>query len=199
MSAYWWNIALGLFFATFSCVCLIWWIPNDIETGLIEQDRYSVNIGDSLLPTVTALAILGLSGLLALQSFLQMRKEPQEDGALPQDKSSLTAQNAVNLMVMALILLSAVVIMVWAGPLVIEMLNAFGLAEKSYRQLSDTVPYKYIGFALGGFLMIFGLIAWVQGQITWRAAGVALGMVIFLIVLYDVPFDSLLLPPNGSV
>ena len=88
--------------------------------------------------------------------------------------------------------------MTWAGPALVELLNSLGVTDKSYRQLSDTVPYKYTGFALGGFVMVFGLIAWVQGRPSWRAAAVAAGMVVFLIAIYDIPFDSLLLPPNGS-
>lgn len=199
MSAHRWNIAVGLLFSVFSCVCLFWWIPTDIESGLIEQDRYSVQIGDALLPTVTALAILGLSLLLALQSFLKTQKGWKDRIDLLKDEASLTAENAVNLLIMALILLCAVALMVWAGPLLVDALNALGVTDKSYRQLSDTAPYKYVGFALGGFVMVFGLIAWVQGQVHWRAGAVAIGMVFFLIVLYDVPFDSLLLPPNGSL
>lgn len=199
MPAHRWNIALGLFFSAFCCVCLIWWIPTDIETGLIEQDRYSVQIGDAMLPTVTALAILGLSLLLALQSLLKMRTRSEDKGEAPQDSASLTAENAFNILIMALVLLGSVALMVWAGPLLVDALNALGVTDKSYRQLSDTVPYKYVGFALGGFVMVFGLIAWVQGHLHWRGGAVAIGMVIFLILLYDVPFNSLLLPPNGSL
>ena len=57
-----------------------------------------------------------------------------------------------------------------------------------------------LGFALGigGFFLVFSLISWVQQEITLRAAGIAAGMVLILIFAYDVPFDTLLLPPNGG-
>lgn len=199
MSARRWNILLGLFFSAFSCVCLIWWIPSDIETGLIEQDRYSVQIGDAMLPTVTVLAVLVLSLVLTFQSFLKTRSGSEDKADLLQDTASLTVENAFNLLIMVLVLLCSVALMVWTGPLLVDALSILGVTDKSYRQLSDTVPYKYVGFALGGFVMVFGLIAWVQGRMNRRAGAVAIGMVIFLIVLYDVPFDSLLLPPNGSL
>lgn len=199
MHAHRWNIALSLFFSAFGGLCLIWWIPTDIETGLIEQDRYSVQIGDAMLPTMTALAILGLSFVLALQSFVQLRRGSPERSNTPKDRTALSAENAFNLLSMSLILVTAVVLMVWAGPLSVELLNAIGVTDKSYRQLSDTVPYKYVGFASGGLVMVFGLITWVQGHVHWPAVAVAAGMVVFLILLYDLPFDSLLLPPNGSL
>ena len=80
----------------------------------------------------------------------------------------------------------------------VKRLQALGADLPEYRLLIDTVPYKYIGFACGGFLMVFGLISWVEGRPSRKAAMIAIGAVIALIIVYDVPFDSLLLPPNGS-
>ena len=47
--------------------------------------------------------------------------------------------------------------------------------------------------------MIFCMISFVEQRITWRALWVALAAVIGIIVLYDLPFDDVLLPPNGDV
>lgn len=199
MHAHRWNIALSLFFLAFGGLCLIWWIPTDIETGLIEQDRYSVQIGDAMLPTMTALAILGLALVLALQSLLHIRRGPVAQSDPPDDQTALSGENGYALLTISVVLVAAVMLMIWAGPLSVEVLNTLGVTDKTYRQLSDTVPYKYVGFALGGFVMVFGLITWVQGRIHWPAVAVAAGMVVFLILLYDLTFDSLLLPPNGSL
>ena len=65
--------------------------------------------------------------------------------------------------------------------------------------LADTAPWKYIGFGIGGGTMIFCMISFVEQRITWRALWVALAAVIGIIVLYDLPFDDVLLPPNGDV
>ncbi len=46
--------------------------------------------------------------------------------------------------------------------------------------------------------MVFGLISLVEHRLSWRRAGAALLAVAALIVVYDLPFDDLLLPPNGD-
>lgn len=189
-----WNTATGLFLGSFSLIALIWWIPGDIESGILIQERYSVHIGDAMLPTGLALILLVLSGALIVQSLFRRRSGPA-----PSDEAGmLDASGAINLLIMTGIVGASVALMVWTGPVLVDALNGMGVTDKSYRQLSDTAPFKYSGFALGGFVMVFGLTSWVQGRTSWRAALTASGMVVFLIVLYDVPFDGLLLPPNGS-
>ena len=46
--------------------------------------------------------------------------------------------------------------------------------------------------------MTFGLIRVVENKVTQSAALVAALVVLALILLYDVPFDNILLPPNGD-
>ena len=46
--------------------------------------------------------------------------------------------------------------------------------------------------------MVFGVIRVVENKITHSAAWVAALAVLALVLLYDVPFDNLLLPPNGD-
>ena len=43
------------------------------------------------------------------------------------------------------------------------------------------------------------MIAFVEEQLSWRAMLIALAAVAGIILLYDVPFDDILLPPNGDV
>ena len=61
-----------------------------------------------------------------------------------------------------------------------------------------TVPYKYLGFIAGGLVMVIGLIALIEGRITRPGVLTAVFTILALIILYDVPFDTLLLPPNGD-
>jgi len=133
-----------------------------------------------------------LSVWLLLHSWLSTPSDTEQS-------SNFDRGNLVNLLCIAGLTVVSTLMMVWAGPILVDILGGMGVTDKTYRQLSATVPYKYVGFALGGFVMVFGLIVWVEGRLSWRAAAVAAGMVAFLILLYDVPFSSLLLPPNGSI
>ena len=51
-----WNIAIGLLFTALSLVTLIWWIPSDIETGVIYVERRDIEVGDAMAPTMSAIA-----------------------------------------------------------------------------------------------------------------------------------------------
>ena len=99
---------------------------------------------------------------------------------------------------MAVVLVLGLVLMVFTGPVVVESINGLGGEIGTYRQLRDTVPYKYLGFAAGGFVLVFGAIRVVENRFSMAAAGVAIGAVVVLGFIYDVPFDNLLLPPNGD-
>jgi hypothetical protein len=85
-------------------------------------------------------------------------------------------------------------IMRWSGPAIGAL-----ILEDGYRPMRDTAPWKYMGFVLGGVVLIAGLIALVEGRVS--LSGVVLGLLatVALIVVYDLPFDDLLLPPNGDV
>jgi len=61
-----------------------------------------------------------------------------------------------------------------------------------------TYPYKLIGFVLGGFALVFGLSALIEGQIRTSRAILALITVAILVAVFDLPLDSVLLPPNGD-
>ena len=99
---------------------------------------------------------------------------------------------------MAVVLILGLVLMVFTGPVVVEAINSLGDDIGTYRQLRDTVPYKYLGFATGGFVLVFGAIRVVENRLSVSAAWVAIGAVLVLGFIYDVPCDNLLLPPNGD-
>ena len=87
-------------------------------------------------------------------------------------------------------------IMRWAGPLAHQL---FGAEDQTYRMLRDTAPWKFIGFFIGGAGLITALISTIERRLSWRAALISALATAALILVYDVPFDVLILPPNGDV
>ena len=84
-----------------------------------------------------------------------------------------------------------------AGPLAAE------LTVGDYRPLRDEPPWKYIGFVCGGGLLIFGLMSLVERRLSLArlalAFAVAVAVALALALAHDLPFEDLLLPPNGDV
>lgn len=177
-------LALGCLAA--AALSLVIWIPQDVDTGLIEKIRRQVTIGDALAPTLaTAIIALG-AGLLLIQ-----RPDPIPSGI------SLT-----NLLFLAALLSLfglAFAVMRWAGPALVGLVTLMSDDPRSYRDLRDTAPWKYIGFLLGSTGLITTCIAAIETRFSWRALLIALAATTALIALYDLPFDDLLLPPNGDV
>lgn len=186
-----WTLGLACLFAALSTITLVIWIPNDIEGGLIETFRRQKSIGDAMAPTVVAAGALIASIFMAVSSFFS-RAEVRPRGRTP-DLQSLSFELRV-----AAVLIVSLVVMAHSGPLTVDLITGFGYEIGTYRELRDTIPYKYIGFSIGGFFMIFGLIGVVENKISTSGAIAALLAVIVLILLYDVPFDHMLLPPNGD-
>ena len=172
------KVGLGALVA--GCLILFIWIPLDVETGLFEKVRSQVTIGDALAPSLAA-SVLILGGLLLIfQSF-------RTNGVTQLSWKSLK----FIFLLLALVGLSMAV-MRWAGPLSALLFSG------DYRSLRDTVPWKYIGYFLGGIIMVFGLISMMEGRMRWRTFIISILAVLFLIIVYDLPFENLLLPPNGD-
>ena len=95
---------------------------------------------------------------------------------------------------MLLVLLGlSMAVMRWAGPFAAYLFNA------DYRSLRDTVPWKYIGYFLGGIIIVFSLISMMEHRMRWRTLIISILVVVGLIIIYDLPFENLQLPPNGDV
>lgn len=172
--------ALGLGCIAFALILAFIWVPLDTGNGLVERSRGRYVVGDSLAPTVAA-AFIFLSGLMLL--FERTADDPRP-----------SRHNMIFISAIAACGIAGILVMRWAGPI------AAGLAGgEEYRLLRDTAPWKYIGFVLGGVTMIFGITAFVEERPSWRALWIALAAVAGIILLYDVPFDDVLLPPNGDV
>ena len=181
------NLILGLLILAFAVVLLLVWIPLDTQTGIIEKVRRQVTIGDALAPTVAAIFLVLGGGLLVLV----------ERRALNQPELSLQGLGFTARLLAVICI--GLVVMRFSGPLVVWVVNALQGSELEYRLLRDTVPWKYIGFFLGGTFMISGVISLVEGRISRKAILAATIAVVVMIIIYDLPFDDLLLPPNGDV
>lgn len=181
------HIVLGAVCVAASLLLLLVWIPLDTDTGLIEKVRRRVAIGDALAPSLAAVVIL-IGGLLLLI------RERRSD-----NQGEIGTGNLLFLGRLLFIFLVGLSLMRWSGPLAVALVELAQAEVGPYRLLRDTAPWKYIGFVLGGSVMIAGPIWLVDGRLTARTALIALVAVLALVALYDLPFDDLLLPPNGDV
>lgn len=177
------NLILGLIFVIFAALVALVWVPLDTDTGLIEKVRRQTNIGDALAPTVAAFFIC-LGGLLLI---IFERNAP--------DQPRIGFENLTFIVTLVGVLVLGFVIMLYAGPLTVAITGVQG----EYRLVRDTAPWKYIGYFIGGVFIIAGLISQAEGRSSLRSIFIGICVVIALIVIYDLPFDDLLLPPNGDV
>jgi hypothetical protein len=175
------DVVLGLVVILSAVLALVLWVPLDIDTGLTEKVRRRVRIGDAFLP------VLGLGTILAGAALTVFGAE--------RDAPTLSRGNLAFLGKLLVCLLASFAIMRWAGPMAVAL-----FADGSgYRALRDTAPWKLIGFITGGTFLVVSLMTLVDGRPTWRGVLIGLAAVLAMIAIYDLPFDDLLLPPNGDV
>jgi hypothetical protein len=175
------NAVLGLACILFALAVALIWVPLDTETWLVERSRGRFTVGDSLAPTLAAVLIL-IAGLMLLREVRGSEERPTLENL--RFIGAMIAFGTVGLLAMR-----------WAGPAAVALF----MTGEEYRLLRDTPPWKYIGFALGGGILVFAMIAFVEEKASWLALLVALLAVAGIIFLYDVPFEDVLLPPNGDV
>lgn len=177
------NLGLGLFVIALALFALIFWVPSDTVSGLMLFKRGRYSIGDAMAPSL-AFALMALSGLLIV---LKAR--------IPQDISQLKLGNLGFLSLILGVCIVALLTMTYGGPWAVDI---FGNREDSYRSLRDSAPWKHIGFAIGGIILVSGLIGLVEHKLTINGFIIGLGTVLVLIGIFDLAFDNLLLPPNGD-
>lgn len=194
MTRHHWNAIIGLGSLVFALITLFVWIPQTVESGVIEQVRRQVVIGDAMAPTMWAIGLGVLGLLLAVANLLKLREgddgDPQTGGP--------TWANLRYLALLLVIVFGALVLMMVAGPAAVKLAQAFGSDVDNYRALRATRPWKYIGYMAGGFVMIFGLMSYIAHRLSWRLALLAAAAVVVMALAYDLPFKNLLLPPNGD-
>jgi hypothetical protein len=180
------NLFIALGALALAALTALVWIPLDVDTGLIEKVRRQVTIGDALGPTVAA-GVIGLGGFALL---VQGRSaEPVR----------LTVFNMGFVLLLLGLFALSFAVMRWTGPALVQIVSLLTGEELSYRSLRDTAPWKYLGFLPGCTLLIATAISFIEGRLSWRAVLTGLAASGALIALYDLPFDDLLLPPNGDV
>lgn len=175
------DTVLAVILLAFAAALLLFWLPADTDTGLYEIKRGKFTIGDALAPAFAG-TVMAVAGLLLLF------------GPRSHDAPKLDTEHVKFLSAMIAIVLAGMALMRWAGPAA-----AMLFSDDDYRLLRDTVPWKHLGFASGGFVVVAGASSVVEGRFSRNAALAGITAVLLVIALYDLPFDDLLLPPNGDV
>lgn len=175
------DMILGALALLLGAVVVFLWAPLDSDTGIAEKVRGRWSIGDALAPTVAG-AVIAISGLFILVG-----------GWLRRGEGRLTAANARYLGALIAVIACGLVAMRFLGPLAADLMG------RDYRVLRDEVPWKYIGFVIGGGGMIFGVMSLAEGKVRLRRLVLALCIACMLAIIYDLPFEDLLMPPNGDV
>jgi hypothetical protein len=173
---------LGLIVITLAIFALLVWVPNDTVSGYMVSKRGRISIGDAMAPAL-AFGLMAFSGVLI---FWEARR-----GDSPRAPDM---RGPAFLGVMLGICLAALTVMIWAGPLAVALLAP----DETYRNLRDTMPWKHIGFALGGTGLVTALITLVEKRFSRTGLLIGLATVVVLIGVFDLAFDDLLLPPNGD-
>ena len=178
---------VGVVCIIFALILIFVWIPLDVESGIIEKIRSRKSIGDAMAPTMAGVLLL-LSGSLLLLS----KGKGQSASGL-----SWTNVKFVTSIVLGTIII--LLVMRWAGPAMVSIAKALGSELDNYRSLRDTAPWKYIGFISGGTLAIFLLISFAERRLKPSRFVISFLLCTAIAFFYGIPFDDLLLPPNGDV
>ncbi len=177
------NFILGLVLVAFSAVLLFVWIPLDTDTGYIEKVRRQVTVGDAAAPSIAALFLL-TGGLLLI--FVERARA---------DQPAFGRRHLVFVLSFVGWTVLSLLVMRYAGPALVAVLGM----DMEYRLLRDTLPWKYVGFLIGGTMLISGGISMVEGRVRPQRVLLSLVITTVMMLIYDVPFEDLLLPPNGDV
>ncbi|MEL6521451.1 MAG: hypothetical protein AAFQ66_10840 [Pseudomonadota bacterium] len=172
------DIWLALFFLAFALLLVLVWVPWDTGTGLVEKVRRKLEIGDALGPSVAG-TVIAIGALLVLLR--------------PAQANGLIRPNLVWMISLLGLFAVSMILMRYAGP------AALTGVEGGYRPLRATAPWSYIGFLLGGTAMIGGLTGLANRRFAPLDFAIGFAAALGIALLYDLPFDDLLLPPNGDV
>ncbi len=176
---------VGLFFLVLSLVVAVIWVPFDSETWLIDKVRRRYIIGDGLAPTVAAV----LMALSALSLFLKPRSGEHH--------LDLDAGKALGVFIGAIVF--SLLLMRLTGPSIMGAIDIITVQDWSYRPLRATFPFRYMGFLLGGTVMIAGLGWFMDGKISRRVIIRSLLITFAVAACFDLPFEDIILPPNGDM
>ncbi len=181
------NLYIGLSLGIAALIAIFIWIPLDTETGLTERARRRILIGDALAPTIAC-------GFIVVGALLLVLRE-RTAAAQP----VIARSHVVFITRIMAVTVLGVLVMRYTGPALAELTNLFRAEPIEYRLLRATPGWKHVGFVLGGVITVAGMIAIVEQKLTRRAVLTALAAVLVMIGVFDLPFEDLLLPPNGDV
>lgn len=153
------------------------WIPLDVDTGIVEKVRRQVRLGDAFAPSLAAL-LIGLGGVLlilkrsssdeletrastdAMPTTVLLSETSTEPRAVVADESErlLHRSDFIHAFVVLTIASLSLFLMRYLGPFVLQLVDG---SEAEHRLLRDTFPWKYIGFAAGGIILIVSLISYI--------------------------------------
>lgn len=169
---------LALLFLLFALILVFIWIPLDSGTGLFEKVRRKLIIGDALGPTVSGV-VIALGAIMVL--------------IRPAAHEKINQKNLSWILALFALFAVSLLIMRYAGPL------SGLLTESGYRALRATPPWNYIGFLTGGTLLVGGLTGLSTRRLRLQDFIVGFAATLLIALFYDLPFDDLILPPNGDV
>lgn len=185
-----WDLGFGAVVLAAALLALFVWFPADIRGGFYHVNAIGkTEPGDAFFPVLLAVTLAVLSGVQLLLSLLR--------GA-PATGGRLTARNLRFLATFVAICGLGLLIMYALGPVTVWLLRELGLLDAQYRNLTDTAPYKYLGYLAGGFLMTLALIAWTEGRIRLVAVITVLAVQAVAILIFDGLLTNVLLPPNAE-
>ena len=181
------NRLTGAVVVALCVLALALWVPADIDSGVIEKVRRRYQIGDMLGP-ITALLTMLVGGIWLAAS--------------GQDKPVRgVGKAAIMLLVFGSIVGLSLLVMRWAGPFAVAIAELTGVIDQGtgYRPLRDTMPWKFTGFLFGGGMLVAGLSSLADRQWSWQRLGLGILIAFVLGAVFDLPFEDLILPPNGDV
>jgi len=189
-----WDIGFSVFVLASALLAIFVWFPLDIKGGFFNITPLGkVEPGDAFFPSLLAVSLALLSVLQLAISLLKGSPPPRDA-----EPSRLSSDNFRFLAIFLSICAIGLAMMYTLGPAVVWVMREIGATDASYRQLTDTAPYKYIGYVLGGLFITLTLIGWTEGRLR-RGAIIAVFAVLFVAIgIFDGLLSNVLLPPNAD-
>ena len=177
---------LGIIALVIAALSLCLWIPFDSDTALVETVRRRLVIGDSLAPSVAMLLVAGAALSLIRQS---TRGAP----FLNHGKWHLVFGFFL------LVFIISLGLMRYLGPSLISIYATLTETDVTYRNLRNIWPLKYVGFVCGGTVLLCSFSHFMDQSLTRKRAALFLVICCAIALFFDLPFEDILLPPNGDV
>lgn len=177
---------LGACLLACALLTLFIWIPQDIDTGLIERVRRRNVIGDALGPSF-AMILIALASMSLMRSG---RKTP-----LLQNQTGLHLKLGFYIATFVIALL----VMRYLGPALVSLVDMATASELNYRNLRNVWPLKYVGYVAGGTILQCAFSHFMDSGLTKRRVLLFAAISLMIALFFDLPFEDILLPPNGDV